>query len=331
MSRAMRFALMCVVCVACAFSAAAASAQQDVYPAKPVTIIVPFAAGGPMDKLARELTGPLQAQFKQPVLVQNLSGAGGNLGTAVAMRAPADGYTLLMGHIGMATSPALYRNLGFKPEADFAPLGVIVDTPLVLTARPQVPTDSLVSLVRWMAIQPQVKLAHAGIGSSSHLCGLLLQSELKLSITTVPYRGSAPAVADLLGGHVDMMCDPTPTTVGHIQAGKLKAIAVTAAKPLAGTPLAAVPTMARFGIQGMELSIWFALYAPRDTPQPVQQRINDALRVVMKSDVFRRAQIASGIQVVDDERATPAGHRAFLAREIARWKPLIKAAGVYAD
>ncbi|WP_457280615.1 tripartite tricarboxylate transporter substrate-binding protein [Polaromonas sp. P5_D5] len=320
------------ICIAFMFTFCAASAcAQEAYPTKPVTLIVPFAAGGPMDKLARELAVPMQAQLRQPVVIQNLSGAGGNLGTVIAMRAPADGHTLLMGHIGMATSPALYRNLGFKPDVDFAPLGVVVDTPLVLVARPQVPADSLVSLIRWMARQPQVRLAHAGIGSSSHLCGLLLQSSLKVSITTVPYRGSAPAVADLLGGHVDMICDPTPTTVGHIQAGKLKAIAVTSAKPLTGTSLAAVPTMARFGISGVELSIWFALYAPKDTPPHIQQRLNDVLRVAMKTPAFRQAQIASGIQVVEDDRATLAGHRSFLGNEIARWGPIIKAAGVYAD
>jgi tripartite-type tricarboxylate transporter receptor subunit TctC len=324
MTRAICIAFMLAFC-------AASACAQEAYPTKPVTLIVPFAAGGPMDKLARELAVPMQAQLRQPVVVQNLSGAGGNLGTVIAMRAPADGHTLLMGHIGMATSPALYRNLGFKPDVDFAPLGVVVDTPLVLAARPQVPADSVVSLIRWMARQPQVRLAHAGVGSSSHLCGLLLQSSLKVSITTVPYRGSAPAVADLLGGHVDMICDPTPTTVGHIQAGKLKAIAVTSAKPLTGTSLAAVPTMARFGISGVELSIWFALYAPKDTPPHIQQRLNDVLRVAMKTPTFRQAQIASGIQIVEDDRATLAGHRSFLGNEIARWGPIIKAAGVYAD
>ncbi|MEO8022400.1 tripartite tricarboxylate transporter substrate-binding protein [Polaromonas sp.] len=325
MFKAVCLAIMLVFC------ADLARAQQA-YPTKPVTIIVPFAAGGPMDKLARELATPLQAQLGQPVLVQNLSGAGGNLGTAIAMRAPADGHTLLMGHIGMATSPTLYRNLGFKPEVDFEPLGVVVDTPSVLVARSQVPTESVVDLIRWMAMQPQVRLANSGIGSSSHLCGLLLQSSLKVSsITTVPYRGSAPAVADLLGGHVDMICDPTPTTIGHIQSGKLKPIAVTTAKPLTGTPLAAVPTMARFGIADVEMSVWFALYAPKGTPRHVQQRFNDALRVVMKSEAFKAAQIASGIQVVQDDRATLAGHKAFLSKETARWRPIIKAAGVYAD
>lgn len=324
MTRAAPIALLCALF-------AASAGAQDAYPSKPITIIVPFAAGGPMDKLARELSGPMKDQLKQPVLVQNLSGAGGNLGTAIAMRAPADGYTLLMGHIGMATSPALYRNLGFKPDIDFVPLGVVVDTPSVLVARPQVPNTSIVDLVRWMAIQPQVKLAHSGIGSSSHLCGLLLQSSLKVSITTVAYRGSAPAVSDLLGGHVDMICDPVPTTMPHIQGGKLKAIAVTTGKPLAGTALAAVPTMAKFGIRDVELSIWFALYAPKDTPPAIQQRVNDALRFAMKTEPFKRAQAASGIQIVQDERATPAGHLAFLRKETARWTPIIKSAGVYAD
>ncbi len=325
--------MMKAVCMSLMFVAGAAPASaQEAYPSKPITIVVPFAAGGPMDKLARELALPLQGQLRQPVIVQNLSGAGGNLGTAIAMRAAADGHTLLMGHIGMATSPALYRNLGFNPETDFEPLGVVVDTPSVLVARPQVPTGSVVDLIRWMARQPQVKLAHSGIGSASHLCGLLLKSSLKVSgIISVPYRGSAPAVSDLLGGHVDMICDPTPTTVSHIQSGKLKTIAVTTARPLIGTPLAAVPTMARFGITDVEMSVWFALYAPRGTPLPVQQRVNDALRVAMKNEAFKAAQIASGIQVVQDERATLAGHRAFLGKETARWRPIIKAAGVYAD
>lgn len=325
MSRALCLSILFACC-------ATPAGAQGAYPSKAVTIIVPFAAGGPMDKLARELAPPLQAQLSQPVLVQNLSGAGGNLGTAIAMRAAPDGHTLLMGHIGMATSPALYRNLGFKPEVDFVPLGVVVDTPSVLVARPQIPNGSMVDLIRWMALQPQVKLAHSGIGSSSHLCGLLLKSSLKVSsITSIPYRGSAPAVADLLGGHVDMICDPTPTTVGHIQSGKLKAIAVTTAKPLVGTPLATVPPMARFGIADVEMSVWFALYAPKDTPLSIQQRINDALRSAMKTDAFKRAQVAAGIQVVQDERATLAGHKAFLSRETARWAPVIKAAGVYAD
>lgn len=304
---------------------------QDAFPSKPVTIIVPFAAGGPMDKLARELAEPMRNQLRQAVVIQNLSGSGGNVGTMLAGRAAPDGYTLLMGHIGMATSPALYRHLGFKPETDFEPLGVIVETPLALVVRPQIQAASAGDLIRWIARQPQVKLANAGVGSGSHLCGLLLQSSLKVSMTTVPYRGTAPAMTDLLGGHVDMVCDLTPNVVPQMAGGKLKALAVTTPKPLAGTSLAAVPTAASFGLPDVELTIWFALYAPKGTPPAVQKRLNDAMQVAMAHPDFIKAQALAGIQVVRDERRTPDGHRAFLRKETARWTPIIKAAGVYAD
>lgn len=320
------------LCLVLTLACAAMPAQaQEAYPSKPVTLIVPYPAGGPMDKLARELAEALRPQLRQPVVIQNLSGSGGNLGTAIAMRTPADGYTLLLNHISMATSPALYRTLGFKPDADFEPLGVFVESPLVLVARPQVKAGSVVELIRWIATQPQVKLANAGPGSASHLCGLLVQSSLKISMTTVPYRGTAPAMTDLLGGHVDLMCDLTANAIPHVQAAKLKPVAVTSAKPLLGTPLASVPTMARLGIADVELSIWYALYAPKGTPPAIQQRVNEALARAIRSDAFGKAQAAAGIQLVSDSRLTPAGHREFLRSELARWNRVIKAAGVYAD
>lgn len=324
MSKAACLAFMLACC-------AVPASAQEVFPTKPVTIIVPFAAGGTMDKLARELAEPLKNQLRQPVLVQNLSGAGGNLGTVIAMRAPADGHTLLMSHIGMATSPALYRHLGFRPDVDFEPLGVVVESPLVVVSRPQMQANSAVDMIRWIARQPHVKLANAGLGSASHLCGLLLQSSLKVSVTTVPYRGNAPAMNDLLGGHVDLMCDLTGNSLPHIQSGKIRAVAVTTARPLVGTPLVNVPTTARFGLPDTELSIWFSLYAPKGTPVAVQQRISDAVALAVNNETFVRAQTAAGIQIVKDERRTPAGHRAFLHRELARWTPVIQAAGVYAD
>lgn len=320
--------LCLVVTLACA---AAASQAQDAYPSKPVTLIVPYTAGGPMDKLARELAEALKPQLRQPIVIQNLSGSGGNLGSIIAMRAAPDGYTLLINHISMATSPALYRNLGFKPEADFEPLGVFVESPLVLVGRPQIKGASVVELIRWIATQPQVKLANAGPGSASHLCGLLLQSSLKISMTTVPYRGTAPAMTDLLGGHVDLMCDLTANAIPHVQAAKLKPIAVTSARPLLGTQLAGVPTTARLGIADAELSIWYGLYAPKGTPPAVQQRINEALTKAIRGETFGKAQAAAGIQLVGDSRLTPTGHREFLRTELARWSRVIKAAGVYAD
>ena len=320
--------LFLVLTLACAAMPAQA---QDTYPSKPVTLIVPFPAGGPMDKLARELVEAMKPHLRQPLVIQNLSGAGGNLGSAIAMRTAADGHTLLLNHINMATSPSLYRTLGFKPEADFEPLGVFVESPLVLVGRPQVKAGSVVELLRWIAAQPQVKLANAGPGSASHLCGLLLQSSLKISMTTVPYRGTAPAMTDLLGGHVDLMCDLTANAIPHVQAAKLKPIAVTSAKPLLGTPLAGVPTTTRLGIADTELSIWYGLYAPKGTPPAIQQQINEALAKAIRSDAFGKAQAAAGIQLVGDSRLTPAGHREFLRAELARWNRVIKAAGVYAD
>lgn len=310
-----------------------AALAQDAapYPSRAVTLVVPYPASGPMDKLARELAEPLRRELRQPVVIQNLSGAGGNLGSAIALRAAPDGYTILMNHISMATGPALYRHLGFNPVTDFEPLGIVAESPLALVARPQVTAGSVTELVRWIAKAPQVKLANGGIGSASHLCGLLVQSSLRLDMTTVPYRGTAPAVTDLLAGHVDMMCDLTANVLPHVAAGKLKPVGVTSPRPLAGTQLAAVPTLDQFGVRGVQLSIWYGLYAPRGTPAAVLERLNAALMAAARDEGFRRAQQQAGIQVVQDQRSTQAGHRSFLAAELARWTPVIKAAGAYAD
>lgn len=316
-----------------ALAAQAPALAQDAgpYPSRAVTLIVPYPASGPMDKLARELAEPLRRELRQPVVIQNLSGAGGNLGSAIALRAAPDGYTILMNHISMATGPALYRHLGFNPVTDFEPLGIVAESPLALVTRPQVTAGSVTELVRWIAKAPQVKLANGGIGSASHLCGLLVQSSLRLDMTTVPYRGTAPAVTDLLAGHVDMMCDLTANVLPHVAAGKLKPVGVTSVRPLAGTQLAAVPTLEQFGVRGVQLSIWYGLYAPRGTPPAVLERLNAALVAAARDDGFHRAQQQAGIQVVRDERSTQAGHRSFLAAELARWTPVIKAAGAYAD
>ena len=308
-----------------------ASAQDAPFPSRPVTLVVPYPASGPMDKLARELAEPLRRELRQAVVIQNLSGAGGNLGTAIAQRAAPDGYTILMNHIGMATGPALYRHLGFNPVNDFEPLGILAESPLAVVVRPQVTSGSVTELVRWIAKAPQFKLANGGIGSASHLCGLLVQSSLRLDMTTVPYRGTAPAVSDLVAGHVDMMCDLTANVLPHVTAGKLKPVGVTSARPLAGTQLAAVPTLEQFGVRGVQLSIWYGLYAPRGTPPAVLERLNAALAAAARDEGFRRAQQQAGIQVVLDARSSQAGHRSFLAAELARWSPVIKAAGAYAD
>lgn len=305
--------------------------SSQAFPTKPITLIVPYSAGGPMDKLARELAEPLRRQLGQPVVIQNLTGAGGNVGAQIAARAAPDGHTVLMNHIGMATAPALYRRLGFDPRKEFEPLGVFAESPLVLVARPQVAASSAAEFAGWIARQPHVKLANGGIGSASHLCGLLLQSSLKLAMTPVPYRGTAPALTDLLGGQVDLMCDLTANVLPHMAGGALRPVGVTAARPLAGTPLAKVPTLEQFGVAGVQLSIWYALYAPKGISAAAMARWNAALVAAAASSEFGKAQQQAGVQIVSDSRQTPAGHKEFLQGEVARWTPVIQAAGVYAD
>jgi len=300
------------------------------FPDRPINIIVPYAAGGPMDKLARQLAPQVSSLLGQPVIVQNQGGAGGNIGVAMAKRAAPDGYTLLLDHVHMATAPSLYRKLDFAPAIDFEPLGVVAESPLILISRPDVP-NVFGDLLRWMARQPQVTLANAGIGSASHLCGLLLQSSLKLRMTTVPYKGTGPAMIDLMSGQVDLMCDLTANALPQIQAGKVRPIAVTVREPATGTPLEAVPSMEKLGIAQGPLAIWYGLYAPRGTPTPVIQQLSAALTTVTNSAAFRKQLMDSGLNPVNDWRLTPAGHRKYLHEEINRWAGPIKAAGEYAD
>jgi len=313
------------------WTASPAVHAQALYPDHPITIVVPYAAGGPMDKLARQLAAHLKPSLGQAIIVQNQPGAGGNIGASAVKRAAPDGYTLLLDHIHMATAPALYRKLDFQPDTDFEPLGVIAESPLVLVSRPDVPAASVTDLLRWMARQPQVTLANAGVGSASHLCGMLLQSSLKISMTTVPYRGTGPAMLDLLGGQVDLMCDLTANALPHITAGKVRPIALSIKEPLTSTSLASVPSFRKFGIDNVELSIWYGLYAPRGTPPVVVQRLGAGLARVVEDVQFQQQQSDAGIRAVRDERVSPAGHRRHLRQEISRWAPIIQAAGVYAD
>lgn len=301
------------------------------YPERPVTLIVPYAAGGPMDKLARQLAAQLNPQLKQTVVVVNQAGAGGNIGVAAAKRAAPDGYTVLLDHVHMATAPSLYRKLDVDPVADFEPLGVIAESPLVLIARPDVPTSTLGDLLRWMARQPQVTLANAGVGSASHLCGLLLQNALKLRMTTVPYRGTGPAMIDMLSGQVDLMCDLTANALPQIQAAKVQAVALTVNDPLSGMPLASVPSLRSFGIDQAPITIWYGMYAPRGTPDAIVRTLSSALRGVVASASFRQQQKDAGIRPVDDARLAPQGHRQYLEAEIERWAGPIRAAAVYGD
>jgi tripartite-type tricarboxylate transporter receptor subunit TctC len=311
----------------------AATTALAEYPEKPITLVVPFAAGGPTDKVARDLAEVLRKGLNnQTVIVENVGGAGGTLGAGKVAKAAPDGYTLLLHHIGMATSPGLYRNLSYKTLEDFEYLGMVNEVPMTLIGRSTLPANNYAELVKWLeANKGKINLANAGLGAASHLCGLLFQQSLKIDMTTVPYKGTAPAMTDLLGGQVDIMCDQTTNTTQQIESGKVKAYAVTTLKPLTTPSLAKLPTLDSQGLKGFNVSIWHALYAPKGTPKAVQDKVNSALRNALKDPDFIKRQEALGAVVVSDGRVAGAEHKKFVEAEIAKWGPAIKAAGQYAD
>jgi tripartite-type tricarboxylate transporter receptor subunit TctC len=313
-------------------AALAASAALAEYPEKPITIVVPFAAGGPTDKVARDLGEALRKPMgNQPIIIENVGGAGGTLGHTKVAKAGNDGYTLLLAHIGMATAPALYRNLQYKTE-EFEYLGLVNEVPMTLIGRSTLPANNMAELMKWMeANKGKINLANAGLGAASHLCGLLFQQSAKIDMTTVPYKGTGPAMTDLLGGQVDLMCDQTTNTTGQIESGKVKAFAVTTTKRLTTPALAKLPTLDESGMKGFNVSIWHGLYAPKGTPKAVVDKVNAALKVALKDADFVKKQEALGAVVVTDARTNGAEHKKFVEAEIAKWGPVIKAAGQYAD
>ena len=312
--------------------AAASGAVMAEYPEKPVTIVVPFAAGGPTDKVARDLGDVLRRQLNQPVIIENVGGAGGTLGAAKVARASPDGYTVLLHHIGMATSPALYRKLPYDTLGDFEYLGMVNEVPMTLVGRSTLPASTMPELMKWIdANRGKINLANAGLGAASHLCGLLFQQAVKVDMTTVPYKGTAPAMTDLLGGQVDLMCDQTTNTTQQIEGGKIKAFAVTTSKRLTTPVLAKLPTLDESGLKGFNVSIWHGMYAPKGTPKAVIDKLNAALRTSLKDPEFIKRQEALGAVVVTDARVAGAEHKKFVEAEIGKWGPAIKAAGQYAD
>ncbi|MEJ7686619.1 MAG: tripartite tricarboxylate transporter substrate-binding protein [Variovorax sp.] len=316
-----------------AMAVAAAGAYAQDFPSKPITIVVPFAAGGPTDRVARDLAEALQKPLGGvTIVVDNTAGAGSSIGTAKVARATPDGYTLLLNHIGMSTMPALYRKLPFNVETDFEYLGMVNDVPMTLIGKPGLPANNYKELTTWIGENKgKINLGNAGLGAASHLCGLLFQSAVKVEMTPVPYKGTAPAIADLLGGQIDLLCDQTTNTSPQIEAKKVKAYAVTTTKRLTTPALKDLPTLAESGLKDFEVTIWHGLYAPKGTPAAVTKKINDALKVALKDPNFIKKQEGLGAVVTVDKRLEPAEHKKFVSAEIAKWGPIIKAAGVYAD
>ena len=308
-------------------------AYADTYPSKPISIVVPFSAGGPTDRVARDLAEALRKPLGGvSILVDNAAGAGGSIGANKVAKATPDGYTLLLRYSSMATIPTLVRNIPFKVETDFEYIGMVNDVPMTLIGRPSLPAKNYKELTTWIGQNKgKINLGNAGVGSASHLCGLMFQTALGVDMTTVPYKGTAPAMTDLIGGQIDFMCDQTTNTSTQIEAKKVQAYAVTTAKPLTTPALKDLPTLQDMGLKGFEVTIWHGLYAPKGTPADVVAKINAALKVALKDADFIKKQEGLGAVVVTDKRIEPAEHKKFVAAEIAKWSPILKAAGVYAD
>jgi tripartite-type tricarboxylate transporter receptor subunit TctC len=318
--------------IAAAFAAMllSAGANAQDYPSQSITIVVPFAAGGPTDTVARLVGEAMSKDLGQQIIVENVTGAGGTVGTARVAKAEPDGYTLLLYHIGMATSATLYRNLPYETLNAFDYVGLVNEVPMVVVSRKDFEPADFKSLVDYVkANKDTVTYANAGIGSGSHLCGMLFMSAIDTQLTTVPYQGTGPAMTDLLGGQVDFMCDQTTNATNQIQAGSIKAYATTAPARLKTLP--DVPTAAELGLPAFQFGVWHGLYAPKGTPAPVIERLSASLQLALKDPVVLERFGALGATASTAEEATPAALKAKLESEIARWKPLIEAAGVYAD
>jgi tripartite-type tricarboxylate transporter receptor subunit TctC len=306
------------------------SAAWADYPERTITVVVPFAAGGPTDTVTRLVAEAMSKDLGQQVIVENVGGAGGTLGAGRVASSEPDGYTLLLHHIGMATSATLYRKLAYDTLNAFEYVGLVTDVPMTIVARKDLEPTDLKSLVEYAkANKDTVTVANAGIGAASHLCGMMFMSAIDTSLVTVPYKGTGPAMTDLLGGQVDIMCDQTTNTTKQIQGGTIKAYAVTSPKRLDVLP--DVPTAEEGGLPGFQVGIWHGIYAPKGTPAEITERLSKSLQVALKDPnvIARFAEL--GTVPSPEADATPAALKAKLESEIARWKPVIEAAGQYAD
>jgi tripartite-type tricarboxylate transporter receptor subunit TctC len=308
--------------------AAAAAAQE--YPNRAITIVVPFAAGGPTDTVARLVGKSMADTLKQAIIIENVAGAGGTIGVERVAKAKPDGYQLVLMHIGISTSVSLYRNLRYNPLTDLDPIGLITDVPMTIIARKDFPPKDMKELIAYVkANKDKVTYANAGVGAASHLCGMLFMTAIQTDITTVPYKGTGPAMTDIMGGQVDFMCDQTTNTTTQIKGGKVKAYGVTTRTKVSSLP--DVPTVESQGLPGFEVTVWHGLWAPHGTPKAVIEKLTSALQAALRDPALVAKFGELGTEPVARNRATPAALGAHLKAEIDKWSPIIKKAGIYAD
>ena len=329
----MKTMLKLALVAAAAVAAFGAHAQDFPAKDKTITLVVPFAAGGPTDRVARDLAEAMRKPLGGvSVVIDNSAGAGSTIGAAKVARAQPDGYTLLLNHIGMATIPTLYRKLPFNVLNDFEFLGIVNDVPMTIISRPTLEAKNYKELATWIAQNKEkVNLGHSGLGSAGHLCGLMFQHALQSHMTPVAYKGTAPAITDLIGGQIDLLCDQTTNTTSQIEGKKVKAYAVTTTKRLTTPALKDLPTLAESGLKDFNVTIWHGVYAPKGTPADVLKKLNEAIKAALKDPEFIKKQEGLGAVVATDKRIEPAEHKKFVQSEIDKWGAVIKAAGSYAD
>lgn len=329
----MKFISPCTATIAGAALASltcAMPAWSQTYPARPITLVVPFSAGGPTDVVARLLASAMGKTLGQTVLVENKTGAGGTISATYTARATPDGYTFLIHHNGMATAPALYRKLSYKPLGDFEYVSQVVDVPMTLVGRKDLPANDLKELQAWAKAQgDKTNLAHAGLGAVSHLCGVLLRQAMGVEMTTVPFQGAGPAMNALLAGQVDLLCDQTTSTTPFIKAGSVKLYGVTTPSRLKMLP--ETPTMQEQGLKGFQIVVWHGIYAPKGTPKEAINKFGAALRTALKDPAVVQRLTDLGAVIPSDDKLSPEGLRTWLDQETQRYAPVIKAAGQFAD
>jgi tripartite-type tricarboxylate transporter receptor subunit TctC len=324
----LRIAAATLVAVSLAGSPAIAAAQT--YPDRPITLVVPFSAGGPTDILARILAASMSRTLGKTVVVEIRPGAGGTRAPEIVARAKADGYTFLIHHNGMSTAPALFRKLRYDPLSDFEYVGLTVDMPMTVVARKDFPPTSVRELFAYLEKNgPQVNLAHVGPGSVSHLCSMVLRKALGIELTPVAFQGTGPAMIALEGGHVDLLCDQTSQTLPHAKAGKIKLYATTTRRRLPTLP--DTPTLAESGLKNFEVTVWHGIYAPKGTPPEATAKFGAALKAALKDPAVAPRIAELGGEVVPESKQTPAALRDWLKSEIEKWTPVIRASGSYLD
>lgn len=327
----LRRALLASALVAAASLASAVApnpaAAQSTYPNKVITLVVPAAAGGPTDTVGRLIAESMTKTLGQTVVVENVGGAGGTIGMAKVARAAPDGYTIAVWHIAQATAPALYDGLKYDVVSDFDHLGRITDVPMTLVSKAGLPPKDIAEIVAWLkANQGKATYGHAGIGSASHLCMLMLMKELGIKMEGVGYRGTGPAMNDLLSGTFDVMCDQTTNTTGHIKEGRIKGYAVTTKVKVSSVP--DLPTLDSGTLPGFEVSAWHALWAPKGLPKDVTDKLVAALKVALKDPKVVERFASLGTEPVAEAQASPEALKTYLEAEVKRWDAVIKAAGV---